>query len=143
MTILITVYALLFLHLFILFQQRDPQTSVSAVEGLQQKFRLYYRQEKPSKLQEKARLETTYNTLQTRLRLNNKSPYVPANGRLITDVAKNWSSLEQADKIYEVSVWDFCQVFYVVICHWITPQYTSQYIDHCQFMIYEIVLGVW
>ncbi|CAH8521505.1 unnamed protein product [Schistosoma haematobium] len=83
------------------FGQRDPQTSVSAVEGLQQKFRLYYRQEKPSKLQEKARLETTYNTLQTRLRLNNKSPYVPANGRLITDVAKNWSSLEQADKIYE------------------------------------------
>ncbi|VDQ00208.1 unnamed protein product [Trichobilharzia regenti] len=29
------------------------------------------------------------------------SPYVPAAGRLITDVAKNWSSLEQADKVYE------------------------------------------
>ncbi|CAH8478147.1 unnamed protein product [Schistosoma turkestanicum] len=83
------------------FAQRSPQKSVSDVEGLQQKFRLYCRQEKPSKLQEKARLETTYNTLQTRLRLNNKSPYVPATGSLIMDVAKNWSSLEQADKIYE------------------------------------------
>ncbi|CAH8841985.1 unnamed protein product [Trichobilharzia szidati] len=83
------------------FGHRDPQKSVSAVEGLQRKFRLYCRQEKPSKLQEKARLETTYNTLQTRLRLNNKSPYVPAAGHLITDIAKNWSSLEQADKVYE------------------------------------------
>ncbi|KAK4469499.1 hypothetical protein MN116_007045 [Schistosoma mekongi] len=83
------------------FGHRDPQTSVSVVEGLQQKFRLYCRQEKPSKLQEKARLETTYNTLQTRLRLNNKSPYIPATGRLLTDISKNWSSLEQADKVYE------------------------------------------
>ncbi|CAH8491641.1 unnamed protein product [Heterobilharzia americana] len=83
------------------FGHRDPQTSVSAVERLQHKFRLYCRQEKPLKLQEKARLETTYNTLQTRLRLNNKSPYVPAAGRLLTDVTKDWSSLEHADKIYE------------------------------------------
>lgn len=85
-------------------QEREPQTSIQVIETLQQNFRLYCREEKLEKLGEKARLETTYNTLQTRLRLNNRKPYVPSTGRMISDINKHWKSLEEADKVYEVLI---------------------------------------
>ena len=39
--------------------------------------------EKPPKVQDKLDLETKYNTLQTKLRLNNKSAFLPSEGKLV------------------------------------------------------------
>ncbi|VDP46701.1 unnamed protein product, partial [Echinostoma caproni] len=63
--------------------------------------RVYRRQEKPARLHDKAKLETTYNTLQTRLRLSNRAPYVPAAEKYISAIAEKWDELEKADKLYE------------------------------------------
>ncbi|CAH8611714.1 unnamed protein product [Dicrocoelium dendriticum] len=83
------------------FSSREPLHTVSEVERLQAESRVYRRQEKPSKLQEKARLETTYNTLQTRLRLSKRPPYVPAVENYLSSISGQWDQLEKADKTYE------------------------------------------
>ncbi|KAF7259683.1 hypothetical protein EG68_02881 [Paragonimus skrjabini miyazakii] len=83
------------------FSSRSPPSTVSAVEQMHTESRIYRSQEKPAKLQDKARLETTYNTLQTRLRLSNRAPYVPAADKYISAIAAQWNELEKADKLYE------------------------------------------
>ena len=64
-------------------------------------FRNYRLGEKPSRLSDKARLETTFNTLQTRLRLANRPAYMPTEGKLVSDIASAWRRLEQAERGFE------------------------------------------
>ena len=57
----------------------ENRTTDNTLPGTQRKleeFRDYRRQHKPPKLQEKAKLETVFNTLQTRLRLSNRPAYL-------------------------------------------------------------------
>ncbi|OAF72134.1 F-actin cross-linking protein, partial [Intoshia linei] len=64
-------------------------------------FREYRSNEKPPKLEEKSKLNTTFETLQTRLRLNGRSPFVPETDKLIEDINNNWKNLELAEKNHE------------------------------------------
>lgn len=84
------------------FQLRTPLLSVEQAEGLQMETRNYFCQEKPDRQEEKARLETTYNTLQTRLRLFNRLTCVPATEKSIAAIDERWNELEVADKSFEV-----------------------------------------
>jgi len=46
-------------------------------------FRCYRRLEKPPRIEQKGCLETSFNTLQTKLRLSNRPAYLPTEGRMI------------------------------------------------------------
>lgn len=63
------------------------RTTDGTLPGTQRKledFRGYRRREKPPRIEQKGRLETSFNTLQTKLRLSNRPAYLPSEGRLIT-----------------------------------------------------------
>ncbi|KAA0197033.1 Alpha actinin sarcomeric [Fasciolopsis buskii] len=83
------------------FSLREPKQTTAAIEQLQSDSRVYRRQEKPERLLDKAKLETTYNTIQTRLRLSNRVPYIPAAEIYISSIGNKWDELEKADKLYE------------------------------------------
>lgn len=64
----------------------ENRTSISTLAGTQQKleeFRDYRSRHKPPRLEQKGKLETTFNTLQTRLRLGNRPAYLPTEGKLV------------------------------------------------------------
>ncbi|XP_069116434.1 alpha-actinin, sarcomeric-like isoform X1 [Argopecten irradians] len=82
----------------------ENRTTDNTLPGTQRKleeFRDYRRKHKPPKLQDKARLENSFNTLQTRLRLSNRPAYMPTNGKLVSDIANAWKGLERAEKGFE------------------------------------------
>lgn len=82
----------------------ENRTTDNTLPGTQQKleeFRDYRRKHKPPKLEEKAKLETTFNTLQTRLRLSNRPAYMPTEGKMVSDIANAWQGLERAEKGFE------------------------------------------
>jgi len=54
-------------------------------------------EEYPCKLSEKAVLEAHYSSLQTRLRLSGRSPYVPTEGKLIEQINTMWGTVDTAD----------------------------------------------
>jgi len=82
----------------------ENRTTDNTLPGTQRKleeFRDYRRRHKPPKLEEKAKLETTFNTLQTRLRLSNRPAYLPTEGKMVGDIANAWKGLESAEKGFE------------------------------------------
>lgn len=82
----------------------ENRTTDNTLPGTQKKleeFRDYRRQHKPPKLEEKAKLETTFNTLQTRLRLSNRPAYMPTEGKMVSDIANAWKGLEKHEKGFE------------------------------------------
>ncbi|XP_041468559.1 alpha-actinin-like isoform X2 [Lytechinus variegatus] len=82
----------------------DRTLSENALPAMQKKlneFRQYRTTEKPPKTEDKARLETNFNTLQTKLQLSNRPPYIPQDGKLVSDIAKAWKGLEIAEKGFE------------------------------------------
>lgn len=82
----------------------ENRTTDNTLPGTQRKleeFRDYRRVHKPPKLEEKAKLETTFNTLQTRLRLSNRPAYLPTDGKMVSDIANAWKGLEVAEKGFE------------------------------------------
>ncbi|XP_041351421.1 alpha-actinin-like isoform X1 [Gigantopelta aegis] len=66
-----------------------------------EEFRDYRRKHKPPKLNDKAQLENSFNTLQTRLRLSNRPAYLPTEGKMVSDIANAWKGLETAEKGFE------------------------------------------
>ncbi|XP_063724806.1 alpha-actinin, sarcomeric-like isoform X2 [Symsagittifera roscoffensis] len=79
----------------------DGPSTLAAVQAKLEEFRHYRRSEKPPKVQDKLDLETKYNTLQTKLRLNNKSAFLPSEGKLVADIVHAWKGLEVAEKGFE------------------------------------------
>lgn len=82
----------------------EDRTTDKTLPGTRRKleeFRDYRRKEKPPRLEEKATLETTFNTLQTRLRLSNRPAYLPTEGKLVADITNAWKGLEHAEKGFE------------------------------------------
>lgn len=82
----------------------ENRTTDNTLPGTQRKleeFRGYRSSHKPPKLEEKAKLETTFNTLQTRLRLSNRPAYLPTEGKMVSDIANAWKGLEAAEKGFE------------------------------------------
>lgn len=65
----------------------ENRTTDNTLPGTQRKleeFRDYRRKHKPPKLEDKARLENSFNTLQTRLRLSNRPAYLPTEGKMVS-----------------------------------------------------------
>ena len=64
----------------------ENRTTDNTLPGTQMKlaeFRDYRRVQKPPRLEQKAKLETDFNTLQTKLRLSNRPAYMPSEGKLV------------------------------------------------------------
>merc|ERR1712024_27482 len=59
------------------------------------------RKHKPPRAEQKAKLETNFNTLQTKLRLSNRPAYMPTEGKLITDIQRAWLGLLTCEKTFE------------------------------------------
>ncbi|CAF1477539.1 unnamed protein product [Rotaria sordida] len=82
----------------------ENRATDNTLDGTQAKlgdFRDYCRSQKPPKLSQKAKLETDFNTLQTRLRLSNRPAFTPTEGKLIADIVEAWKGLELAEKGFE------------------------------------------
>lgn len=82
----------------------ENKTTDNTLPGTQKKlaeFRDYRRVQKPPRLEQKAKLETDFNTLQTKLRLSNRPAYLPSEGKLVSDIANAWKGLEFAERGFE------------------------------------------
>ncbi|XP_033124822.1 alpha-actinin-like isoform X3 [Anneissia japonica] len=77
------------------------EDTLPAAQGKMDEFRSYRRGEKPPKIEAKGRLETNFNTLQTRLRLNNRPAFMPTEGKMISDINNAWRGLESAERGFE------------------------------------------
>ncbi|MFH4981550.1 hypothetical protein AB6A40_008259 [Gnathostoma spinigerum] len=62
---------------------RQVEESLPAIQRKLDDFRNYRRREKPPRIEEKGKLETLFNTLQTKLRLSNRPVFCPKEGHLI------------------------------------------------------------
>lgn len=86
----------------------ENRTTDNTLPGTQRKleeFRDYRRKHKPPKLEDKARLENSFNTLQTRLRLSNRPAYLPTEGKM---VSVSRTKMEWANAFLKKSKWLIC-----------------------------------
>jgi len=80
---------------------------INSLIGVQQQlgqFNAYRTIEKPPKFVEKGNLEVLLFTLQSKMRANNQRPYLPNEGRLISDINKAWEALEKAEHGRELAL---------------------------------------
>jgi len=82
-------------------QARQSDNTLSDLQKKLEEYRLYRRNHKPPRVEQKARLETNFNTLQTKLRLSNRPAYLPSEGKSVQDIANAWKSLEGSEKSFE------------------------------------------
>lgn len=61
-------------------ENRSTDNQLSTVQRKLEEFRQYRRVHKPPRIEQKSRLETNFNTLQTKLRLSNRPAYLPTEG---------------------------------------------------------------
>jgi len=57
---------------------------LSGVQKRLEEYRTYRRKHKPPRVEQKAKLETNFNTLQTKLRLSNRPAYMPTEGKMVS-----------------------------------------------------------
>ena len=84
-----------------MLEDRTTDNTISNVQERLDQFRDYRRNQKPPRADQKGELESSYNTLQTRLRLANRPAFVPSEGKMISDIASAWKGLEACEKGYE------------------------------------------
>lgn len=65
-------------------KNRQTDNSLSGVQKKLEEYRTYRRKHKPPRVEQKAKLETNFNTLQTKLRLSNRPAYMPTEGKMIS-----------------------------------------------------------
>ncbi|XP_070577516.1 alpha-actinin-like [Ptychodera flava] len=82
-------------------ENRTTDNTLPGVQKKLQEFRDYRRHHKPPRVEEKGKLETNFNTLQTKLRLSNRPAYLPTDGKMVSDIAKAWKGLDIAEKGFE------------------------------------------
>lgn len=82
-------------------QARQQDNTLSDLQKKLEEYRLYRRNHKPPRVEQKARLETNFNTLQTKLRLSNRPAYLPSEGKTVQDIANAWKKLEGCEKSFE------------------------------------------
>uniref|UniRef100_A0A8C4QDW5 Uncharacterized protein n=1 Tax=Eptatretus burgeri TaxID=7764 RepID=A0A8C4QDW5_EPTBU len=81
--------------------KRETQPSLAPAQTLLSRHSDYSKEERPPHAKERNRLNTTFNSLQTRLRLHNRPNFMPAEGHLVADIAHAWERLEGAECGYE------------------------------------------
>lgn len=82
-------------------ESRQSGNSLVAVQKKLEEYREYRRKHKPPRVEQKAKLETNFNTLQTKLRLSNRPAYIPTEGKMITDIQRAWNGLLGSEKTFE------------------------------------------
>ncbi|XP_045526861.1 alpha-actinin, sarcomeric isoform X2 [Pieris brassicae] len=80
---------------------RQTDNSLAGCQKKLEDYRTYRRKHKPPRVEQKAKLETNFNTLQTKLRLSNRPAYMPTEGKMVSDIAQSWKGLEIAEKAFE------------------------------------------
>lgn len=80
---------------------RHSDSTLAGVQKKLEEYRTYRRKHKPPRVEQKAKLETNFNTLQTKLRLSNRPAYMPTEGKMVSDIANAWKSLELSEKAFE------------------------------------------
>uniref|UniRef100_A0A6M2DCX7 Alpha-actinin, sarcomeric n=1 Tax=Xenopsylla cheopis TaxID=163159 RepID=A0A6M2DCX7_XENCH len=80
---------------------RQTDNSLAGVQKKLEEYRTYRRKHKPPRVEQKAKLETNFNTLQTKLRLSNRPAYMPTEGKMISDITNAWKGLEISEKAFE------------------------------------------
>lgn len=80
---------------------RQADNSLAGVQKKLEEYRTYRRKHKPPRVEQKAKLETNFNTLQTKLRLSNRPAYLPTEGKTVSDISNSWKGLELAEKAFE------------------------------------------
>lgn len=69
---------------------RQTDNSLAGCQKKLEEYRTYRRKHKPPRVEQKAKLETNFNTLQTKLRLSNRPAYMPTEGKMVSDINKAW-----------------------------------------------------
>lgn len=82
-------------------ENRTTDNTLSGAQRKLEEFRRYRQKEKPPRVEQKALLETNFNTLQTKLRLNNRPAYVPTQGKEIVEIVNAWKGLQTAERGFE------------------------------------------
>jgi actinin alpha len=82
-------------------ENRNVDNNLVAVRKKLEEFRTYRRKSKPPRVEQKGKLETNFNTLQTKLRLSNRPAYLPSEGKMVSDISNAWKGLELAEKGFE------------------------------------------
>lgn len=80
---------------------RQTDSTLAGVQKKLEEYRTYRRKHKPPRVEQKAKLETSFNTLQTKLRLSNRPAYMPTEGKMVSDISNAWKGLEHAEKAFE------------------------------------------
>lgn len=63
---------------------RQTDNSLAGCQKKLEDYRTYRRKHKPPRVEQKAKLETNFNTLQTKLRLSNRPAYMPTEGKMVS-----------------------------------------------------------
>lgn len=77
---------------------------------------------------ERGDLEAHYSTLQTKLRLSGRPPYVPSEGKMIADINQAWAGLETSDK--ENKTWLLSELKRNQICEQKFQTFTNKADSH-------------
>jgi len=88
-------------------EKLDERVFTNSLNGVLQQLNEYgkYRNvDKPPKFTEKGNLEILLFTLQSKMRANNQKPYLPNEGKMISDVNRAWELLEKAEHERELAL---------------------------------------
>jgi spectrin beta len=85
---------------------RSFPNNVAGVQSLLVDFKRYRTAEKPPKYAELSDLEVQFFDIQANLRAFRQRPWVPPEGKLISDIRKGWGQLEQAEHKRELALRD-------------------------------------
>ncbi|XP_061173790.1 spectrin beta chain-like isoform X5 [Saccostrea echinata] len=88
----------------VILNDRQFANSLYGVQQQLAAFNTYRTKEKPKKFDEKGNLEVLLFTLQSKMRANNQRPYLPKEGKLISDINKAWDRLEKAEHERELAL---------------------------------------
>ncbi|XP_056020665.1 spectrin beta chain-like isoform X3 [Ostrea edulis] len=88
----------------VILNDRQFANSLYGVQQQLAAFKTYRTKEKPKKFDEKGNLEVLLFTLQSKMRANNQRPYLPKEGKLISDINKAWDRLEKAEHERELAL---------------------------------------
>jgi spectrin beta len=87
--------------------QLSERQFANSLQGVQQQltaFNQYRMNEKCLKFSEKGNLEVLLFTIQSKIRAQNQRPYLPREGKLISDINRAWAELEKAEHERELAL---------------------------------------
>ncbi|KAH9489100.1 hypothetical protein Btru_057665 [Bulinus truncatus] len=88
----------------VILNDRQFANSLTGVQQQLSAFSTYRIVEKPPKFDEKGNLEILLFTIQSKMRANNQRPYLPKEGKLLSDINKAWERLDKAEHERELSL---------------------------------------